>query len=345
MNHGNEATYTHYRMGQGQARMKILIIRRDNIGDLVCTTPLIRSLRRQLPDARIEVLATRYNSPVLENNPDIVALHSYTKAKHRMARESLLEIYWHRITTILKLRNAHFDVALIPGDVSASALRFAHLISPRRIVTQMNSAQNGEHEVERCCHLLEQLGLAYETPAPLIVASPDMVSKIRSDHCLSKDAPIIGIHISARKPSQRWSVEKFVDLIKHLQRVAPTTTLMLLWAPGSANNLQHLGDDEKAEAILSQTKNLAVRPVPTHRLDELIAALSLCKTLICADGGAMHLGAGLGTPIVALFGQSTVDRWRPWQVPQVVIQKNSLDVNDIGVDEVVDAFMRLNPHS
>jgi len=35
----------------------ILVIRRDNIGDLVCTTPLVRALRHQLPNARIEFLA------------------------------------------------------------------------------------------------------------------------------------------------------------------------------------------------------------------------------------------------------------------------------------------------
>ena len=30
---------------------KILVIRRDNIGDLVCTTPLISALRRRFPEA------------------------------------------------------------------------------------------------------------------------------------------------------------------------------------------------------------------------------------------------------------------------------------------------------
>ena len=332
-------------MGQGQAGVKILIIRRDNIGDLVCTTPLIHSLRQQLPDAQIEVLATRYNRAVLENNPDIDALHSYTKAKHRMPDESLLSIYWQRITTILKLRKARFDVALIPGDVSASALRFAHWIAPRRIVTQMISAQNGNHEVERCCHLLDQLGLAYEAPAPLVVANPNLTTELRSKHCLPEDTPVIGIHISARKPSQRWPAEHFSNLIQRIHSIAPGTAFMLLWAPGSANNPQHPGDDEKAEAILSKVKSFPVFPVPTHQLEELIAALSLCKTLICADGGAMHLGAGLGKPIVALFGQSTVNRWRPWHVPQVIIQKPSMEINDIGMDEVVNAFLQLNPQN
>ena len=322
--------------------MKILIIRRDNIGDLVCTTPLIRSLRRQLPDAKIEVLATRYNSAVLENNPNIDALHSYTKAKHRVPGESLLSIYWQRFLTILKLRKSHFDVALLPGNVNDSALRFARWIAPQRIIIQTHPDQIGGHEVERCCNLLNKLGLVYEDPAPLIVANPDLALQIRFRHSIPENTPIIGIHISARKPSQRWPTECFSDLINKISQIVPNTTFMLLWAPGSANNPQHPGDDEKAEAIISKTTTFPVFPVPTHHLEELIASLSLCNSVICADGGAMHLAAGLGKPIVALFGQSTVDRWKPWRVPQVVIQKPSLEVNDIGVDEVVDAFLRLN---
>ncbi|MCK7500105.1 MAG: hypothetical protein MZW92_64610 [Comamonadaceae bacterium] len=49
---------------------RILIVRRDNIGDLVCTTPMIRMLRRHHPDAWIAALVTRYNAEVLAGNPD-----------------------------------------------------------------------------------------------------------------------------------------------------------------------------------------------------------------------------------------------------------------------------------
>jgi len=58
------------------------VIRRDNIGDLVCTTPLIRALRNQLPKSYIAVLATTYNLAVMDGNPDIDAFFSYTKGKH-----------------------------------------------------------------------------------------------------------------------------------------------------------------------------------------------------------------------------------------------------------------------
>ena len=50
---------------------KILVIRRDNIGDLVCTTPLLAALRARFPDAWIGVLANSYNAPVLSGYPHV----------------------------------------------------------------------------------------------------------------------------------------------------------------------------------------------------------------------------------------------------------------------------------
>jgi ADP-heptose:LPS heptosyltransferase len=44
---------------------------------------LLHALRSQLPDAYLAALVTRYNAAVLAGNPDLDALHSYTKAKHR----------------------------------------------------------------------------------------------------------------------------------------------------------------------------------------------------------------------------------------------------------------------
>ena len=55
----------------------------------------------------------------------------------------------------------------------------------------------------------------------------------------------------------------------------------------------------------------------------------------------MHLAAGLGKPIVCLFGKSDAARWYPWGVDHELLQKTGHDVADIAVEEVVAAFNRL----
>lgn len=324
---------------------RVLVIRRENIGDLVCTTPLLRALRQQLPAARIVALATRYNAAVLAGNPDLDAACSYTKAKHRAPGEAALAIYMHRLRTILALRRERFDWILLPGGAHASALRFARWIGGGRLLVRGDEdAGAGPHEVEQTCHLLARMGLAYATPAPRVVPAAAELAGVDTLIAAALPQPprrLIGLHISARKPSQRWPAARFNELARRLHALDGAACL-LLWAPGRQDDPLHPGDDEKAAAIMAQAAGLPVVAAPTARLEELIAAIARCDAFICGDGGAMHLAAGLGKPIIALFGQSDAARWRPWGVPQVVLQKPGLDVADIGVDEVVAAYRQLD---
>lgn len=323
---------------------RILVIRRENIGDLVCTTPLIRSIRMQLPDARIDALVTRYNAEVLQGSRDLDAVHVYTKLKHRKAGESALMAYASRLRTILELRRASFDWILLPGGPHSSALRFAYLIGSKKLLVRGDEdAIAGPHEVQQTCHLLLRMGLKPDTPAPKVEPRTEELTRIEAQldrRWPTRRPKLVGIHISARKPSQRWSADNFVRLLQTLHESAEVGFL-LLWAPGTAESALHPGDDEKAIAIYEAVKNLQVIGIRTTRLEELVAALKLCSSLICGDGGAMHLAAGLGKPIVCLFGHSDAAKWRPWGVPHRLLQKESRHVDDIAPGEVADAWKEL----
>lgn len=323
--------------------MKILVIRRDNIGDLVCTTPLLQSLRHQLPDSRIEVLVTSYNKAVLEHSDIIDVLHYYTKGKHRhKGDDSRLSLLLERFKMIWELRQTKFDWVLLPGGYSASAARFARLVAGKRTISAANLDQEKyAHEVEQSCHLLSEMALKYETPAPRVLPDIDLVEAIRRRLGIDDARErLVGLHISARKPSQRWPYEKFVALANWLTR-EQNVSLLLFWSPGSSDNPLHPGDDEKAQSILSACADLPIIPVPTLGLDELIAAISICDVMVCADGGAMHLAAGLRKPIVCMFGNSSAERWHPWGVPHILLQPPTLDVADITVQQVQNAYTQL----
>ena len=323
---------------------RILVIRRDNIGDLVCTTPLLHALRAQRPASVVAALVNRYNEPVLARNPDLDAVHAYQKTKHRDPGESLLGLYTRRVRTLLALRRQRFDWLLLPGGAQASVLRMARVIAPRRLLVR--DAQDnvaGPHEVEQVCHLLPRIGLRYETPAPKVVADAALCARQRArlaQRLGFTPQTLIGVHVSARKRSQRWPAERFAELLCRLP-AAPGTAYLLLWAPGTEANPLHPGDDEKAAHIEARAPNVPLAPLPTQRLDELIAALALCERVICADGGAMHLAAALGKPIVCLFGDSDAARWRPWQTVHELLQTPTRNVTDIMVEDVMQAHARL----
>ncbi|MDO9188523.1 MAG: glycosyltransferase family 9 protein [Sulfurimicrobium sp.] len=339
-----------------------LLIRRDNIGDLVCTTPLFRALRERFPSARICALVNSYNAAVLRGNPDVDEVFAYTKAKHRPMGQSVPGVYLERMRMLARLRAMHFDYAILaaPGFQERSLL-LARMIRPRHILGFTEKTKRASrhvdigvsfeflphlHEVEDVFRLLQPLGISGLPSAAAVYADKAEAGRGRSRMVQAGEGGklTIGIHISARKPSQRWPVERFSALIRALHEQY-AARFLLFWSPGDENNPLHPGDDGKAEELMHSLGDMPVLAYPTQRLEALIAGLSLCDALVCSDGGAMHLAAGLGKPILCFFGQSDAARWHPWGVPYVLLQPESRDVKDISAAEALAGFSELMERS
>jgi len=338
-----------------------LVIRRDNIGDLVCTLPLIAALRRRFPAARIEALVNSYNRDVLDGHPDLDAVHAYSKGKHREG-ESLAAVYARRLRLLWSLRRADqgrgFDCAILaaPGEQPRS-LGYARSLGARHVLGYVTAGRtvrgidlpvtyhpdSQAHEVEKVFALLAPLGIRGEPPAAVLRPNADAFARVQG--ALSEKAdgtgPLVALHISARKPSQRWPAERFEQVARALHQ-RHGARLVLLWAPGDEANRLHPGDDGKAAALAAALAGLPVLPYATTQLADLIAALGACGSVICADGGAMHLAAALGRPIVALFGDSDPARWHPWKVSHRVLQMPAREVRDIDAEAVLRAWEELN---
>lgn len=331
---------------QSPAIRSILVIRRDNIGDLVCTTPLLTTLRQRFPDAFIAALVNSYNAPVLDGNPDVDAVYAYRKAKHRRPGESKVSVWLSTLSLLLKLRLRRFDVAIVaaPGGQSA-ALRLGRWVNARHLVGGQEGRSSAdddthyeaEHEAELVMQQLRPLGLG-PRPGPVrVFATRESAARVP---CPTGEGPLIALHISARKPAQRWPVERFAELAHRLHQDY-AARFLLFWSPGPADHPQHPGDDDKAALLRELCTDLPLLPCPTRELGELIAGLSRCSRMICSDGGAMHLAAGLGIPTLCFFGNSSARRWHPWGITYELLQPPTRNVIDISVDDARQAFARL----
>jgi heptosyltransferase-3 len=326
---------------------QILVIRRDNIGDLVCTTPLLTALRNRYPQAWIGVLANSYNAPVLQGNADLDAVFSYRKLKHVQGGwDEKWRALVERWRMLWLLRRRRLDlVILAAGESDQRARALAGWIAPARILSA-TAPRADQHEVVRVFSVARALAITGPIPA-LKLFVPEAASMAASTtRKVVRQAPVngtavIGVHISARRARQRWPVDSFVSLITRLQHELGVT-VMLLWSPGSDSDRLHPGDDKKAQEISSRLpENFVCQVTPTQTLSALMSALSTCDAMICSDGGAMHVAAGLGKPVVCLFGDSPPDRWRPWAVPHRLLQAKSRDVADIEVVQVLQALRSL----
>jgi len=118
-----------YSLSGSGARPAILVIRRDNIGDLVCTTPLITALRERYPDAHIAALVNTYNEAVLPGIPPWIPF-TPMKKESTAAGSVHCSIYADRLRLVMELRKKKFDYAILatPGFAPRS-LRLARMIA------------------------------------------------------------------------------------------------------------------------------------------------------------------------------------------------------------------------
>jgi ADP-heptose:LPS heptosyltransferase len=321
--------------------VKFLVIRRDNIGDLVLTTPVFRALRAKFPDARIDAFVNSYNAPVLAGHPDVDRVHAYTKSKHRVGGEGG---WFARVRQMLALRAERYDHVLVPTPgIHPRQVRTARLMKPEHItafvppnwkmfgVDQRVEYSGGgdRHQVQLAFRILEAFGIAGEPPAPRIAfeAPPREAG-----------APLtVAVHVSARKPSSRWPEARYPELMRALH-ARHGARFRLFWSPGAEDDPRHPGDDGKARRILEAAAGIPVEPVETRELRALIAGLAACDAIVCSDGGAMHIAAAMGKPVVCFFGDSDAVRWHPWGVPYRLLQPASRDASDVSLEEALAAF-------
>jgi hypothetical protein len=148
----------------------------------------------------------------------------------------------------------------------------------------------------------------------------------RQSLCVPSETLTIGVHISARKPSQRWPAERFARTMQAIRRRRPPFASCCFGRPATRTTRCIRGRcDARGKGsrrwlalhtwnsarptrsgirVCRDRRQVTVIARPTQTLPDLIAALAECRAVICADGGAMHLAAGLGLPVVCLFGNS-----------------------------------------
>lgn len=342
-----------------QSPKRILVVRRDNIGDLVCTTPAFAAIRKAYPEAEIGALVNSYNAEVLRGNPHVDRVFVYQKLKHAGNLAGRFKALNQRLMLIAHLRHWKSDVTILAkSSYDRHGLNFARQIGAKNIIgyvpddlsqakglpdIQLKTPEfTGLHEVEAINGLLKPLGIE-DALGPLKVF-PDGAVQIALEQSLPKAKRRIALHISAREPERRWGNDNFITLTRHILETEPDAQILLFWSPGKADDPHHPGDDEAAEQLLKAVGNSRLIPMPTQNLTELISALSLCELFIGTDGGAMHLAVALDKNALALFENKPdkLNHWYPWQVQSRVVHGALPEIASIDLAEVIAAMAALS---
>ena len=301
--------------------MKILLVRLRLIGDVVFTTPLIRALRRHLPDAHLAYLVEPPAAPVLRGNPHLDDLIVAPKRRGAARLRDDLAI-------ARRLRRARYDVAIdLHGGPRSAWFTWASG-APRRIgytiagrswiytdVVPRAADLSPRHSVANQFDLLAPLGITGADPArePVEMAD-DPAARQRVDERLRQagiepEHQLVVIHVSAGNAFRRWPADSFTALAAALAGGSGTRRVMLLSGPS---------DRAAAAAIADAARRRLGAGGPaiaSGEFDpaEIRALASRAAVYIGGDSGPLHIAATTATPIVQLLGPTLAERSMPWR--------------------------------
>jgi len=332
---------------------KILFIRRDNIGDLVCTTPAIHAVRQKYPEARIGILVNTYNADMVLNNPDIDEVYKYQKAKHAIGKNRF-SVWWSNYRVLRRIRKMRYDVAIGCGSYSSMLERYTFFSGAKERIgyikkgskslfynIPMVQSDEKKHEVINTFNLVRPLGINDEPGCLRVVPDKrelELFSAYKRASAINGSKPLIALAISARILKNRWPVERFIELAEKIL-LQDKFNVLFLWAPGPKNSPTFPGDDDEAGKIIIKFGE-RVLAYPTRTLSALTAALAASDMVVSLDTGNLHIAAALRKPTVALMTRSKSLCWYPWKTEYILITAEE-EVKAIPVDKVFEAVMAL----
>lgn len=277
---------------------RILVITLSNVGDIILTTPVIRALKKEFPDARLDVMVGPRGKEIFEKDPAVFKLIIYDKHLPISEKRRLQ----------LKLKKLKYDLVV---DIRNTV--FGLLIGPKyRTATIQKFPSSMVHRKKRHLHRLKSLGLENldeESYIHIPKEDEEYIAKLLKEEGIGE--PLVVISPGSKSHLKRWTVEGFAEISDRLIRECGAH-VVLVGAPE---------DREIADKIIKKMKNKPHDLVGRTNIRQLAALLKRSGILITNDSAPLHLGCAVGTKVLAVFGPTDPKKYGPTGEFDVVIRK------------------------
>jgi len=265
--------------------MKFLIIRFSSIGDIVLTSPVIRCLKKQVPDAEIHFLVKDSFRSVVEFNPYIDKLHVLAHSWELMIEELKTENYDYIIDLHHNVRTLK-----IKQSLNIKSFSFYKLNIEKYIFTSLKiNILPKVHIVDRYLKTVESFNVKNDDAGLDYFISPEEEIK-KEDIPASHHAGYIACAIGAAHFTKRWPVHKWKEFCEKMDH-----PLILLGGKEDAAN----GD----EIALTDTVKI-YNACGKFSINESADLVKKAKIVISNDTGMMHIAAAYKRPVISLWGNT-----------------------------------------
>lgn len=290
-----------------KAPSRILVVVTLRIGDVLLSTPVIRSLHLAWPQAKIDVLVFEHTEGILLRNPDI----------DRVITVPARPKFWQHLRLILSLFR-RYDLALttLLGDRPTLYTWFA---GKTRIGMQDGSKKEhwkqylltrwanfehvDSHTVLTNLGLVDLLGIKRSHEVVVAWNPSDEISVAGALPFEIGAETYAVLHMSPKFTYKMWQRDGWIELAKWL---AENGIRSVLTGSSDPAELAYV------EQIYRSMPSSTVSVIGKLSLAESAFLISRAKYYVGPDTALTHMAAALGTPTVALFGPSNPVKWGPW---------------------------------
>jgi ADP-heptose:LPS heptosyltransferase len=304
--------------------VKILIIQLRQLGDILLTTPVVRAIKDQMPEADVDFMTYPMGKLIIPGNP-LVRNHIIAPQAGVMAA----------MTFARKLRQEHYDVVFDFMATPRSAVMARLVPAYERIAFQTSRAplftqtiprgRSEQYIVREKFQLLKPIGIASEDvrlTLPVDDRDFDVPRKfINSVPELSESKMRVILSPTHRRDERKWPLERWAQLAVWLER-SRTAKVIWIWGPG---------EEEEIDSVIRLSQGVGVKsPKTTFR--ELAALIKESHLFIGNSNGPSHVAVAMDTPSIQLHGPTSAVSWCPMTERHRALQ--GLDMQEISLTDL-----------
>jgi lipopolysaccharide heptosyltransferase II len=289
---------------QNSIHARILIRAANWVGDAIMTTPVIRGVRKNYPDAHITVLAKPWVIPVYENNPHVDEIMVYDNTgRHKMGMGTL------RLAG--DIRKLKFDLAILMQNAFEAALLAFLAGIPERVgyntdgrflllnrCVRLDPALKRGHLIDYYIGLLKGSTLKADgRQLELAIEEKDrgVAQSLLGENGLGGKRPVMGINPGATGgTAKRWFPDRYAQICRQLSQEYQTK-ILLFGGPA---------DGALGQEIMAMAPGCCINIAGKTSLAQAFALIENCDLFVTNDSGLMHAAAALNVNQVALIGST-----------------------------------------
>jgi heptosyltransferase-2 len=296
---------------------KILIIRLSSIGDILLTSPFVRQVRKQFPDARLDYLIKEQFYDLMRFNPHISHLYTLTVPNRDAEKKLKKEFKQTGYQIIFDLHN-NLRSNFFKRGIGAAALQSINknkLKQQLLVLFKINCYRSIQSIPERYLKVAEEYHVQDDGLGLEIYWQKDQeataAKKIR-EAGMPTVAQYVCMAPGAAHYTKRWPIDYFSTLSEKIIRQDLKVVLLG-------------GEDDKEWGRLLAKKAEIFDLTGKLNLLETAVILSRARAAVTNDSGLMHMATAVNIPVIAIFG-STVREFGffPYRGESLVIENKQL---------------------